>query len=97
MWTQRMGRSDSEFWDLTPREIDACQMAWLEGETAWSIRFGTVAASLYNAQRTKEDQKVFKWTDFFQNPIPTKPQTPEQIAAAFDALTAIIEEQKKRG
>lgn len=92
-----MGRQDSEFWDLSPRELDACQMDWLASETTWSRRFGVLAATVYNAQRTKDDQKVWQWTDFFANPIPTPPQTPEQIAASLDTMTAIIQEQKQRG
>lgn len=54
------------------------------------MRFGTVAAAIYNTTRKDKKAKVWQWSDFFHDPRPKLAQTAEKIGASLDTLTALI-------
>jgi hypothetical protein len=94
LWTQRLHRSTEEFWFLTPREIEACIQAFLDSEKSHNVRAGTIAASIYNVQRSKSTDPSLTWEDFFGEPKPLAPQTADMIGASFDMYTALIQARK---
>jgi len=91
-WTQILGRSSDEFWELTPREIQACSEAWARVERAQNIRAGTIAASVYNVHQGR-GKKPLKWSDFFTDTEakPKQPQSAEAILAGFEAASKTLE------
>lgn len=70
--------------------------AWRRGETERNMRCGVIAATIRNAQRTKQSQKVWEWTDFFRDPDakPKEAQEPERILAGFERISEIINEER---
>lgn len=91
----KVGLSTEEFWQSTPREIQALVDAFTDQQITENVRAGTIAAMTMNAARTDRKQKVFTWRDFFDDPRPRPMQTPEQIAAAFENLHAIVVAQRE--
>jgi hypothetical protein len=92
---------DQLFWELTPREIQACFDAWRADQERWNVRAGTIAAAIFNVKRTKRRDPVLKWSDFFQ-PLRHRPRiaSAEEINAklsGFAALGAAKRKQKAEG
>lgn len=63
-WRVNIGPLE-EFWSLSPRETDAVLEAFFDREDVVNQRFGTVAATVWNAQRSNKKAKVLTWKDFF--------------------------------
>ena len=58
------GLSSDEFGRLTLREFDALVRRKSSRDDLESLRFGMIAAAVYNTMRRKKSDKVFKATDF---------------------------------
>lgn len=59
---------DELYWDLTPREIHGCIIAYYRDQDTWNMRFGTVAAQAFNVLPSKKGarKKMLDWTAFFK-------------------------------
>ena len=63
-----------------------------EQEQIRNIRFGTIAAAIYNVQRTRQEDRVFQWNDFFADlfnetgPTPRNEMTDEEIYTVLDMM-----------
>ena len=58
------GLSSDEVGRLTLKEFDALSRRKASRDDLESIRFGMIAAAVYNTMRRKKSDKVFKATDF---------------------------------
>ena len=54
------------YWELTPREVEACTEAHMQFEELQNIRAGTIAAAVMNTMRSKKRDKVLTWKDVFR-------------------------------
>lgn len=59
---------DELYWNLSPREIDACILEHYRYQDVINTRFGTVCATLSNVQphSGKGRKKMLEWTNFFR-------------------------------
>jgi len=71
------------FWELSPREIDACIIEYYRNQDVVNTRFGTICASMFNAQphMGKGRKKMFDWTSFFK-PITARNKKRSSLAEA---------------
>jgi hypothetical protein len=69
MWVTVLGLPDQLYWDCCPREIEACFMEYYRLQDTINGRYGTVAASIFNAVPggpKSGKRKWLDWTNFFQ-------------------------------
>lgn len=93
LWTTTLGRDSEEFWFLTPREVAACFRAYRQEQDVQNMRFGGVMAAIFNAQRSKQTQKVWSWTDFYRSDAkPKKIQTAEEAERAMMIWQAMVKD-----
>ncbi len=61
------------------------------------MRAGTIAASIFNAKRTKKSDPLLSWTDFYK-PLNEKPRiaTAQKISATLDSFAAFAKARAKR-
>lgn len=87
---------DELYWDLTPREIRGCIIAYYRDQDTWNMRFGTVAAQAYNVlpQTKGRRRKMLDWTAFFK-PITARRKGTAQTAQ-LDMKRAIEETYGKK-
>jgi len=70
-------------YDLTPAEISVTikgiNSREKELQKADNIRFGTICASVYNQNRQKRTDKIWKWSDFFPDKDYREPADQDEI------------------
>ena len=70
-------RNPHDVYDLTIPEISAIAKGVNTRESdlqrSDNIRIGTLCATIFNAKRTKQTEKVWKWSDFFPDRNARKP------------------------
>ena len=78
---------------LTPQEINAVLDGVNEREKQFQItenmRIGTLCASVYNCRRTKQSDKMLKWTDFFSDGKKPREQTVEEMKAVAKKIYVV--------
>jgi hypothetical protein len=82
------------YWELSPREIDACIVEYYRHQDVVNTRFGTICATLVNVQPSgKGKKKLLDWTSFFR-PITSRKSKKQTLAelqaeviASQEALT----------
>lgn len=57
--------TDTQFWDLTPKEYRKLVDRYTNAQDLLDIRAGVIAASMANAMSKKDDGKPFTVADFF--------------------------------
>ena len=85
MWVTVLGLTDALYWDCSPREIDLCFMEYYRLQDAENARFGTIAASIFNAVPVDSKQaKKRKWLDWrnFFNPMTSQQKKRDTLAEA---------------
>jgi len=70
-------------YDLTPAEVIATIKGVNDREKqlqkAENVRVGTICACIYNQNRRKRNDKIWKWTDFFPEKDLREPADPDEL------------------
>jgi len=79
-------RDPREIYDLTIPEISIISKGVNGRESdlqrSDNIRIGTVCATIFNSKRTKQTEKVWKWSDFFPDRYARKPNEKQMMMEA---------------
>lgn len=93
MWVAVLGLPDELYWDCSPREIDLCFVEYHRRQDTENSRFGTIAASIFNAvpvdSKQARKRKWLTWTNFF-NPMTSQHKHSKQEDSVERARQAML-------
>lgn len=88
-----LGLTDAEFGRLTMKEFDVLLRRKVKRDENETLKFGMIAAAVYNTMRRKRTDKVFKATDFISKRRVQR--TADEIFAKVKAINAFFNGSRK--